>query len=32
MLERMPALKRILVAEAAGLTGTLPRLLRGEPV
>jgi 2-octaprenyl-6-methoxyphenol hydroxylase len=31
LLERMPALKQLLVAEAAGLTGDVPRLLRGEP-
>jgi 2-octaprenyl-6-methoxyphenol hydroxylase len=30
LVERMPALKRLLVAEAAGLTGEVPRLLRGE--
>lgn len=30
VVDRLPALKRGLVAEAAGLTGTLPKLLRGE--
>lgn len=32
LVERLPALKRAFVREAAGDTGTLPRLLRGEPV
>ena len=31
LVERMPGLKRLFVAEAAGLTGDIPRLLRGEP-
>jgi 2-octaprenyl-6-methoxyphenol hydroxylase len=31
VVERMPALKQLFVAEAAGLTGEVPRLLRGEP-
>ena len=31
LVERMPALKQFFVAEAAGLTGDVPRLLRGEP-
>ena len=31
LVERMPALKQFFVAEAAGLTGEVPRLLRGEP-
>src|SRR5262245_18934058 len=31
LIERMPGLKRLFVAEAAGLTGDVPRLLRGEP-
>jgi len=31
LVERMPGLKRFFVAEAAGLTGDVPRLLRGEP-
>jgi 2-octaprenyl-6-methoxyphenol hydroxylase len=30
LLERMPHLKQFFVAEAAGLTGVVPRLLRGE--
>ena len=30
MLDRLPALKRLAIAEAAGLNGELPRLLRGE--
>lgn len=30
LVDRVPALKRTLVSEAAGLTGELPRLLRGE--
>jgi 2-octaprenyl-6-methoxyphenol hydroxylase len=32
LVERMPALKQLLVAEAAGLTGEVPKLLRGEGV
>ncbi|MEQ1714127.1 MAG: ubiquinone biosynthesis protein UbiH, partial [Hyphomicrobium sp.] len=32
LVDRMPALKRLLVQEAAGLTGELPKLLRGERV
>jgi len=32
LVERMPALKQFFVAEAAGLTGDVPKLLRGEPV
>jgi 2-octaprenyl-6-methoxyphenol hydroxylase len=32
LVERMPALKQFFVAEAAGLTGEVPKLLRGEPV
>jgi 2-octaprenyl-6-methoxyphenol hydroxylase len=31
LVERMPALKSFLVAEAAGLTGDIPKLLRGQP-
>jgi 2-octaprenyl-6-methoxyphenol hydroxylase len=31
VVDRIPALKRFFVSEAAGLTGELPRLLRGEP-
>jgi 2-octaprenyl-6-methoxyphenol hydroxylase len=30
LVERMPALKQLFVAEAAGLNGEVPRLLRGE--
>jgi 2-octaprenyl-6-methoxyphenol hydroxylase len=30
LVERAPGLKRFLVSEAAGATGTLPRLLKGE--
>ena len=29
LIERMPALKSFFVAEAAGLTGDIPKLLRG---
>ncbi len=32
VVDRMPALKRFFVGEAAGLTGELPRLLKGEAV
>lgn len=32
LVDRMPMLKRFFVRESAGLTGELPRLLRGEPV
>ena len=31
LLDRMPYLKQLLVAEAAGLSGNVPRMLRGEP-
>jgi 2-octaprenyl-6-methoxyphenol hydroxylase len=31
VVDRIPALKRFFVSEAAGLTGEVPRLLRGEP-
>jgi 2-octaprenyl-6-methoxyphenol hydroxylase len=31
LVERLPVLKQLFVAEAAGLTGDVPRLLRGEP-
>ncbi len=31
LVERMPALKQFFVTEAAGLTGEVPKLLRGEP-
>ena len=30
LVDRAPRLKRLLVREAAGVTGTVPRLLRGE--
>ena len=30
LVDRLPLVKRMLVSEAAGLTGDLPRLLRGE--
>jgi 2-octaprenyl-6-methoxyphenol hydroxylase len=30
VIERMPALKRMFIREAAGLTGDVPRLLKGE--
>lgn len=32
LVDRMPMVKRLLVEEAAGLTGDLPRMLRGERV
>ena len=32
LVQRMPALKAFFVAEAAGLTGEVPKLLRGERV
>jgi 2-octaprenyl-6-methoxyphenol hydroxylase len=32
LVERLPALKQFFVAEAAGLTGEVPKLLRGQPV
>jgi 2-octaprenyl-6-methoxyphenol hydroxylase len=32
MVDRVPALKQFFVAEAAGLTGEVPKLLRGERV
>ena len=32
LVERTPALKGFFVREAAGLTGALPRLFRGEPI
>ena len=32
LVERLPALKRLFVAEAAGLTGDVPKLLRGERI
>ena len=32
LVDRLPGLKQLLVAEAAGLTGEVPRLLKGEPL
>jgi 2-octaprenyl-6-methoxyphenol hydroxylase len=32
IVDRLPGLKQLLVAEAAGLTGEMPRLLKGERV
>lgn len=32
LVDRVPALKRFFVEEAAGLTGKTPRLLKGEPI
>jgi 2-octaprenyl-6-methoxyphenol hydroxylase len=32
LVDRMPFLKRFFVGEAAGLSGELPRLLRGDAV
>ena len=32
LVDRLPGLKGLLVAEAAGRTGEMPRLLRGEPL
>jgi 2-octaprenyl-6-methoxyphenol hydroxylase len=32
VVDRMPPLKRLLMRDAMGLTGDLPRLLRGEPL
>jgi 2-octaprenyl-6-methoxyphenol hydroxylase len=32
LVDRAPAVKRFLVREAAGATGNVPRLLRGEPL
>ncbi len=32
LVDRMPAVKQLLVTEAAGLSGDLPRLLRGETI
>jgi len=32
VVDRLAPLKRMFVAEAAGTTGTLPRLMRGEPL
>ena len=32
LVDRMPGLKRVLVTEASGLSGDIPKLLRGEPL
>ncbi len=32
LVDRLPGLRRRLIREAAGLTGTLPRLLQGQPI
>jgi 2-octaprenyl-6-methoxyphenol hydroxylase len=32
LVDRLPGLKQFFVSEAAGLTGKVPKLLRGEPV
>jgi len=32
LVERMPALKRVFIREAAGFTGEVPKLLRGEAI
>jgi 2-octaprenyl-6-methoxyphenol hydroxylase len=32
LVDRAPGVKRFLVREAAGATGNVPRLLRGEPL
>lgn len=32
VVERLPALKRLFIREAAGLAGDVPKLLRGEPL
>jgi 2-octaprenyl-6-methoxyphenol hydroxylase len=32
LVDRLPGLKQLIVTEAAGLTGQVPKLLRGEPV
>ena len=32
IVERMPALKRMFIREAAGFTGDVPKLLRGETI
>ena len=32
LVDRAPPLKRFFVAEAAGMTGKIPRLLRGEAI
>jgi 2-octaprenyl-6-methoxyphenol hydroxylase len=32
LVDRLPALKRLFIREAAGLVGDVPKLLRGEPL
>ncbi len=32
VVDRLPAVKRMLVGEAAGLSGELPRLIKGQPI
>ncbi len=32
LVDRLPALKRLFIREAAGLAGEVPKLLRGEPL
>jgi 2-octaprenyl-6-methoxyphenol hydroxylase len=32
IVDRLPALRRALIREAAGLAGDLPQLLRGRPL
>jgi 2-octaprenyl-6-methoxyphenol hydroxylase len=32
LVDRLPAVKQALVTQAAGLSGDLPRLLRGDPI
>lgn len=32
LVERMPAMKSFFIREAAGITGEVPKLLRGEPI
>ncbi len=32
LVDRLPGLKRVLVGEASGLSGEVPKLLRGEPL
>jgi 2-octaprenyl-6-methoxyphenol hydroxylase len=32
LVNRLPALRRTLIREAAGLSGDLPRLLQGRPI
>lgn len=32
LVNQVPAARRMLISEAAGLTGDLPRLMRGEPL